>query len=345
MIDWLSFNIGYEGPPVGSVMLKRDLRTKEYEQLPPRPAMVEGSYSSKISVQVIGQRMYISGNPVKWLTGQNVCGSNDIHALLVASYEGVCAALDLPDCQRARRDLKSGAARLTRVDCTFSYKVGTDDDVVAWLAAMENACTVRYRGRGHFDSGMCSLMFGLTGVEGGKPKASRRSTFKFYNKAREMMVHRPKCSDELFRKLWNDVLGCVRGEALYRGLELKTLGYDVARKWNKDTAYMLHKRWVNRMEMTEGYKMKSEKEIEMPRQHQAVYHLWRSGVDVRGMVSRTSFYRHRKYLMSQGIDISLPLIVTDDPVQVVPVLRVLEACPVSETEHETLFWDLVKAAA
>jgi len=344
MIDWVSFNLPWDGPPVGLQYFKRETWDAPIEPAFNKALMVEGSWSSAMAVQAIGGRLYVSGNPVKWLTGQNVCGTNDLQRLVTMTYDRLLGILGLPDGMRTRLDLMAGETKLTRVDCTFSYRVGTDEEVVTWLAAMELACHVRFRGRGHFDQGMCSLMFGLTSPkEGTKAKGSRRSSFKFYNKLREMSVHEPKCSGDMAKRIKSIVTGAVRGEACYRGIELKRFGLDVVKAWDQGTAYKLHREWVDRMEMAETYTLKSEIERDLPKRLQVAYHLWRSGVDVREMMGRTQFYIRRKELLAHGIDISAPR-QGQDAVNVIPILRVLEAKPMDEEETEMMFWNMARAA-
>lgn len=343
MIDWVSFSVPYDGPPVGVQFLKRERWDGPVEPAYNKPVVVEGSYSSKLSVQAIGGRLYVSGNPVKWLTGQNVAGTNDLRRLIAVTLQAVVDRLRLIPCTAMTRALRDADVSLTRVDCTFCYGVGSDDEVVSWLEAMERACNVRFRGRGHFDQGMCSLMFGLQLKEGAAPKASRRSVFKFYNKWREMAVHPPTCREDIARQLREQVKGTVRGEACYRGIELKRLGYERLSAWDEGTALKLHREWVDRMEMAETYTLKSETEKDLPRWLQSTYRHWRSGEDVRGLLSKPTFYRHRRELMEHGIDIAQPRITAADPVKVIPILRVLEAKPISEDENEALFWRLVAA--
>jgi len=299
-----------------------------------------------MQVHAIGGRLYVSGNPVKWLTGQNVAGTNDLARLVRMTVDKLWDLLDLWPCQEAEEALESGNVTLTRVDCTFAYKVGDDADVVTWLEAMERACHVRFRGRGHYDQGMCSLMFGLTLEEGKKPKASRRSTFKFYNKYREMGVHPPTCDDATAVLLRNTMLGAVRGEACYRALELKRFGKDRLSAWTEQTAIELHREWVNRMEMAAKFELKTEEELKLPRWLHSTYRHWANGQNMVALLSRPTFYRHRKELLAHGIDISEKLVTpkNDPKKNVIPIIRVLEAKPIPEEELEALFWKLAAAA-
>jgi hypothetical protein len=343
MIDWISCNFDYFGPNVGVHMLKRETFNGPIIATSQRAKLVEGSFSSSVAVQVIGGRMFISGNPVKWFTGQNVCGTNDLATLIFHTFYKIIEVLDLPDCIGTRRAFNLRFVSLTRVDCTFAYRVGTDDDVVSWLQAMEGVATAKYRGRGHFDAGMCALRYGISQKEGQKPKASRSSTFKFYNKYREMLVHPPTCDQTIANRLHQDVLGYVRAEACYRGSELKANDVDSLRKWDLETCWELHKKWIDKLEISANLFLKSEQEAALPRWLQSTYHLWRSGVDLRGLLSRPTFYRHRKALLELDIDIAAKSTI-GDPVKVVPIIKILEAVPMDETDHEELFWSLLKAA-
>ena len=345
MIDWVSFSLPYSGPPVGVQYLRRETWDGPIEPAYARAVSLEGSYSAKVQVQAIGGRLYVSGNPVKFFTGQNVAGTNDLPRLVRLMVGSIWDRLQLVPCLDAWRALDTLDVRLTRVDCTFSYRVGSDDDVVTWLEAMERACHVRFRGRGHFDQGMCSLMFGLTLQEGQKAKASRRSTFKFYNKLREMAAHPPTCDAATAALLRETVCGTVRGEACYRALELQAHGRDRLSAWTQDTARELHRAWVSKMEIAQTFTLKSKQERDLPRWLQSTYRHWRAGEDVRGLLSRRTFYRQRKELLELvGIDIAQPRVVSADPVRVIPVLRVLEAKPEPEEELEALFWRLADAA-
>jgi hypothetical protein len=342
VIDWVSFSLPYSGPPVGLQYFKRESWDAPIEPAFSKPVDVVGSHSSALKVQAIGGRLYVSGNPVKFFTGQNIAGTNDLGRLVRMTVDAVWDLLRLMPCLDAFRALESGDVNLTRVDCTFAYSVGSDDDVVTWLEAMERACHVRFRGRGHFDQGMCSLMFGLTMQgEGKKAKASRRSTFKFYNKWREVGAHPMTCREDIAQELRECILGAVRGEACYRGIELQRLGYERLSAWDEGTALKLHREWVDRMEMAETFTLKSEQEKDLPRWLQSTYRHWRSGEDVRGLLSRRTFYRQRKELLAHGIDIAQPRITAADPVKVIPILRVLEAKPIPEDDLEALFWRLV----
>jgi II/X family phage/plasmid replication protein len=334
MIDWISCSFPYRSRTVMDEFVKRSWVDGEFQPGYTKGIDFKGSYSATLRIMATGSQMSISGNPVKWLSGQNVVGINCIKTLIRETYAEVLKLMDLPDCLAAQRALRAGHVDLTRVDCTFAYKVGSDEDVVAWLMAMESACHVKHRGRGHYRGSMCSLMFGLIIKEGEKPKGSRRSSFKFYNKLRT-------CSKLYHDELKQIATGIVRGEALFRGLELRDLGLSKVHQWTLKTPYDLHKRWINNMDIAESVRLKTEDELILPRSVLSTYMHWKNAVDVKEILSKPTFYRHRKMLLEHGIDIAIAPRDIDGPGEtVIPVLRVLEAEPVDESDHEELFWRL-----
>lgn len=347
MIDWLSFSVRYHGPGFGLQFFKREGLDAPLEACGIQHMPVEGSWSSRIRVKSTGGRLYITGNPAKFLTGQNVVGTNRIGRLVDLMYEGVIDRLDLPPCIQAERDLRLGSAQLTRVDCTFSYEVGTDEEVASWVEAMGRACHVQYRGRGHFRSDMCSLAWGMGQQEGGKAKGSRRSNFKFYNKYREMREpgHAPTCAPEFRDTLDGIALGTVRGEACFRALELERLGVSQVRQWTDETAWKLHRSWVDKMDITDMVELKTDAQKALPRKLQGTYHIWKSGADCKAILSHMTFYRHRRELLDYGVDIAIPCLPASEPVKVVPVIQVLKAVPIDERAHEELFWRMASMAS
>ncbi|MDZ7924354.1 MAG: phage/plasmid replication protein, II/X family [Marinagarivorans sp.] len=74
--------------------------------------------------------------------------------------------------------------------------------------------------------------------------------------------------------------------------------------------------------------LSTEIQHSLPLRLQGTYMLWRSGVDLRHSMPKTSFYRQRKELYAHGIDITLRQDCVDQS-NVIPLVRVLEAKPAS----------------
>ncbi|MEM9764128.1 MAG: phage/plasmid replication protein, II/X family [Pseudomonadota bacterium] len=342
MIDWLSFTLPYSGPSVGDHYFRLDWESDALLPAWNRHAKCEGSYSSAVLVHVIGGKMNVTGNPVKYLTGQNVVGPDDAGLLVRLTVDAVREKLNLPACVQMRRAIENGDVNIRRADCTYHYHVGDEDDARQWLRAMETACHVRFRGRGHYDEGMASLLFGVSVKPGEKPKGSRYSTFKFYLKSEEIRKHPIRAPHWAMAELNALCEGHIRAEALYRHPELSEYNANWLHQWTSTTAMRLHKAWVDKMEISPQVELQTSQVKELPRWLRPTYLLWAAGEDVREVLSRPTFYRHRKSLMAHGIDIAVP--GKERPKKVVPVLRVLEAKPACIERGPALFERLLAAA-
>lgn len=348
VIDWLSFYVPYDGAPICDqyYVLQSD---GSFKRSYVRGVWREGSYSSKCHIEAISLKMRIECNPSKFLTGQNVCGTDDIKFLVNRVTEAAFRALGQEMCPTTRAALDDGDVTLTRVDCTYHYDVGSEADVDAWIRAVGENCYVKYRGRGHFNEGMCATQFGVNSFKEGKVKASRRSTFKFYNKYREIQLRPLECAEPQNRLLSEWVRGKVRAEAVYRSLDLKKFGLHRVRQWKKETSEELHRKWIERMEIAGNVELTDSKEEEMSPALRRTYRLWKYGDDLRLTMQgnqRRTFYRHRKALLEYGIDIAVPAVTEcSDVRRRIPVIEVLTAKRCDTQEHELIFRGLLQRAA
>jgi II/X family phage/plasmid replication protein len=65
----------------------------------------------------------------------------------------------------------------------------------------------------------------------------------------------------------------------------------------------------------------------LPARLKAVYQLWKEGHDLRELYPPRTFYRYRKELLAQGIDIAVKQARREDPSNVIPLKVVLVAKP------------------
>jgi II/X family phage/plasmid replication protein len=345
MLDWLTFTVPYAGRSIGDQYLKASWESGEVEPAFNRALSLKGSFDSGVMVQALGDSLTISGNPVKWLTGQNVVGPDNIHRLVEVTFREVFKRLDMLPCIRASRAIFNGDAVLNRVDCTFAYHIGNPEDVRAWLMAMSEACHVRYRGRGFYDDGMCSLMFGLSVKPGKKPKGSSYSSFKFYDKAQELKKRPLLCPLEFRAELHEIASGHVRAEALYRRRELAGYNLDKVKTWKKETSLELNRKWMQKMEISPNVPLNHSSLLDLPTWLRSTYLHWMNGQDLRDLLPRHTFYRHRKALQEFGVDISVTRHGSPaTTAQVVPLIRYIEAKPACPERSEDLFWQILQAA-
>ncbi|WP_214295087.1 phage/plasmid replication protein, II/X family, partial [Escherichia coli] len=108
--------------------------------------------------------------------------------------------------------------------------------------------------------------------------------------------------------------------------ELIDLNLTLGNSWNIETPNKLFSDYVGRIEMNQNTILTDEKIINLPRKIQSTYLLWKQGANMKEMLPKPTFYRHRKELLSFGIDINF-YCESPDSNNVVPLVRTLEAKP------------------
>jgi II/X family phage/plasmid replication protein len=289
---------------------------------------VRGSYSSEIHIRTAkhtaeqNTHIEISGNPVKFFQGHNLWGTDDLQALVIATIEHIAHTLAIGTSDD-HKEWQSGNIQLTRVDCTQSFHLESSAAVLAWLRAAEQTAYLSHRGRGQLTKGS-TLYFG---------KHSRRWSLKLYAKGQE--VRRSGHGQESIIALphalaWADKT--LRAELTLRSMELKRIGKSLVSDWSTDyhdfervTGALLRERFEG-MTMTTTENLSSEIIQSFRPALRTAYLSWQSGVDLRQVLTRRSFYRYRKELLKHEVDIATVL-PKDLPSNVVPLFRTLEAIP------------------
>jgi II/X family phage/plasmid replication protein len=321
MIDWLDVEFPYSGVDIvggyqmdidenGSICFEKS-RWKWYE----------GSHSSKIRIKAELGYCRISGNPEKFLTGQNLFGhmENEDHVprLVFKFIRSVfsIAKITCPNLLPVYNDI-----RLHRVDVNKMFRLGTNADVNEWLKLARQYAT----GRQQLTTGKGSTVY--------IGQHSRRKAWKFYNKFEEMAKHPPMVSRDKSHYLFNYARGCVRSELVLRGqfLSSKTVegGKPVARRKRSDGNYFKTdevntlrylKNWGSEMakiifldEIRKTNLPAESKNLSvsfdaqlLPSSYRSTYLLWEKGVNLRDVLTNGTYYRHKAYFQKEhGIDLA-----------------------------------------
>lgn len=242
-----------------------------------------------------GFALWLSGNPVKWLQGHNLFGSEDVLGLTL------CAGLLI----RERVGLFPGPEtfkangytmpRFTRVDLTRSYRFPSNEHARAWLRDVASYARSRHG---------APLFKGST-VEWGK-KSSHWSMVA-YLKADELQARGKshKLSEGLSardrRILTAWAQGVVRFEVRLRRLELQ--GFDPSAQ----EPLSLWQDYFDRITFNRNTQGADMIDNALPN-HLAGYRArWEQGEDLRASLKRANFYKVRKQLLdAAGIDIAAP---------------------------------------
>jgi len=313
MIDWITAKIPFDhfdSLHDGNVLsLTRD---GEIEWSTDKRLGVEGSHDVKLHIKsdprtrdpVTGKYTHImfDGNPIKFLQGHNLFGSDDVTGLMSETLYRVFKALNLVPSATDWEFITKGYYELYRVDSTMMLSLGNNSDVEAFLYSAERTAHMKYKGQGQMTKG--TLYFG---------KHSRRESLKMYNKLKEINSKGHKLPLELSElpELIKWVTGMLRLEAVTRAMQLKDLHLNLACNWGDNTSQDILYRLLNGLNMSEQHTLTAANLEGLPPRLVAVYHMWKEGhdlkkmyLDQRGQPSKT-FYRYRKSLLEKGIDIAI----------------------------------------
>lgn len=280
---------------------------------------VEGSYSSKIQIKSHTENLvYFTGNPVKFLQGHNLFGTNDIRHLMRLFFDKLLEQSPLGLCPDPfQYDLiQDGHYELTRVDINESWHLNNSREVQAWIRAVGETAYLKHRGAGQFTGD--TAYFG---------KNSRRWGLKCYSKGLEILAKGHKLPPELcIPEMLEYADKALRIEAFLRQLELKRRGLNLVSNWDIDTPTELLLECISKLELSDVYMLDESVLDTLPPRLRMTYNAWLNGEDLKSIYTQRTFYRVRKEMEKYGIDISSKS--PKEKNNVIPLIRVLEAQPV-----------------
>jgi len=338
MIDWARGMVPFLHTPLPAGRVLGIYPDGEVEWTMEKKLEIRGSHESVLKVKsagrvsTIGNYRFIDtlefdGNLAKFLQGHNVAGSRDIKLLLLKSFQKVYNIYfehleGWSSKEQTEARISKGDFDIRMVDINQLYDVGNDESVESWLHAAEMRCRTR-TGRALKDKGTVYLQ-----------KHSRRWAIKFYNKLREISAkkksHRlPEELRGLGIEQW--LKGKLRAELRLMSLELKELGIRKGSHLTEQVIERLFQKYMGRLEMNTKFSLIDAEMVNLPRVVQSTYLLWRQGCNLREMLPKNTYYRHRKILNETGIDINFPNPSTEHT-NIIPLIRVIEAKPVKVPE-------------
>lgn len=324
MIDWVTCTVPFRHPfiPSGSVVLLNE--DGVIEKAIVRRRSVEGSHSSTITVRSLGSAgegmaaaISLSGNPSKFLQGHNVFGSDDLLALVLDTFRVLDKVLSLGIDDLTYSRIARGEYEVSTVDINYSFELPSAADVQTWLSEAE----MKTRSR-------CGRPTSVKGTVYWQ-KNSKRWAMKAYSKFQELL--RGDKGHQLPLQLqatplmaWAEKI--LRVELRLKKLELRDLTLTTAKDLAKQVR-TLFGAYQEKLTMPTQLQLFDKELFDLPPRVRLTYHAWKAGHNLREMLPRNTFYRHRKELLVHGIDISISM-DREGTSNVVPFIRILEAKPV-----------------
>lgn len=315
-------------PLVGRHMIERvDLETGE--KLPPsvNQKILEGSFSTKLTVRCDGTRVRVEGNPSRWQRIDNLFGLQTLDEC-VDIYNHVLAQYDLPPFTKNTRfahrqspdgkasSLIGNGAEITLIDWTVNHEVGEgkEQSFIRGLSSMQIG-----RGRKpklYPDGNTCNW-----------GEASTWMMTKLYNKAAELQRNLLKAQrkkegvDSQALKYVTSLIkycesvGVVREEHSFRQTLLKRHNLQFYGNVTEQDFYQHLQDIENAMKTIHishdehqsiAHQLLASGVVDTLRKANTTmnyFTMWQHGSDLRQMLSERQFYEHKGRLKAIGIDI------------------------------------------
>lgn len=325
MIDWLKIRLPVDVsgcfPSETEIILEPDGEVRRERRT---GQSVVGSFDGRIRAtecEFTG-RLILDGNPSKFFQGHNVFGSDDIFLLAHAMVWRALPQLGLRVYSAGfQSELSCMDVEVMRVDITESYDAGSLANAKSFVRALAESATLTHRGRGALSEG--TVYFG---------KHSRRWALKAYAKGAEIVSKSGKLGNRFpdAERMIQFAQPLLRIELVLRLWELQKRGLDRLSAWRSVDVTALGAEYRSGLMISENRSM-SESELEaIPNRLRVLYSSWKSGEDLRKLLSNGAFYRNRAALLKYGIDIAI--VQPKAFPNVVPLVRIIEAKAVGVPE-------------
>lgn len=327
--DWFSgfVNLDIADLHDGRVIQLRSTGEIDYEIL--KPMSVTGSYDDKVIVKscpiaaspewsMIKQddtmwRVYISGNPTKFLQGHNVYGHQNMTGIIRDFIKSVLQKINIDEFTIAR--VLRDPIRITRVDITQSYTMDSASDVSNWL-----------RHAGQYMTGKNQKVDTDKTLYVGKN--SRRVAIKIYEKSAEMLKHKNtfNLSDSAFEALYNVALKLLRFEVTLRGMKLEDLKMNYLQKVDNKMFEDQFSLQLQKMNLPENIELVENEINDLPSRYVGIYSLWKDGINLKEKMSLATYKRYRKFFLEgYNLDLSMPPLDLPKKTNVIPLWRYIVA--------------------
>lgn len=287
----------------------------------------------------------ISGNPTKFLQGQNIWGSDDLRQVCRTYIKTVLQQLKLWEVmtKKERKDVMNLRVWITRFDLTTNFDFENAADKSVFLGSVAQQAESK---RGKKQAINTTVYFG----------SAEYMQVKFYDKLAEVLFNMPKLKHaesaesqkdaleyrKFVEKVHTEILGLVRCELrLGRSFIRKNCGMYLVNVLDYIEKGGLIMREIKKLKLGQkGTTVKNLKDAQkvleqmaraktFPRSVVGSFVQWKNGETVSDLLPRTTFYRHRKEIMA-AVDIDISLVRVEEKkrrAKIVPLIREIEAIP------------------
>lgn len=269
---------------------------------------IKGVSGSNIKVRTLGElnsnMLEVSGNITKFLQGHNLFGFNDINHYVFKTIKKLSEYDDLninPTYEQLQQ-IKNGNFRITRVDINRNYHLPSETDVNKWIQVASDKMTMSHYGQ--VESYNNTLYFG---------KGSKTKEIKFYGKAREIEANESLPANLKTPEMLDYANKMLRFETRLNAKYLNDNHLSAGYCWNVSKVNEIMNTHLARINISANMNLADSKLNEIPNTYLATYYQWKNGFDMKAKLNSSKFYRHKKYLLKHGVDISTVMPRLDEP--------------------------------
>ena len=264
---------------------------------------VIGAFGSRATVQSMAgaTELQIEASVPRFLTGQNVFGTEDLQTTAYLLVRSVCKRLGINPTTEEKRAVREGHMRLGRIDLTTHLKLDSDAQVVHFIRALKLQLMFSHRNVSSYGEDSLYL-----------DQHSDTKTLKFYNKGRELQKAGHQLNSNLPHReyILAAAQGLLRTELVLR---LRYLGRNGIREvcdWNPATGRQLLRSILIDLKLSNVRLVEFQPQAALGKQANLLLAAHMAGTDVTSiMTSARALKPHaRAILKATGIDIRIPFV-------------------------------------
>ena len=317
MFDTIKFRVPCMHKPFGPRHTRRLGRekTRWYD-----PVIVEGDFPEVgLTVRSLqkGQAISVEGSLAKFFQGHNVWGTAHLHNLCVAVLETLVRRfVHLTPTAADKAAWERGDIHLQRVDIARSFRLRDAEQVRRCCREIAVCLQERYPKKLEVYGEWETVYSG---------KASRRKTWKFYGKGRQLRHRAYHLSGSLpLRDRVQDYADrLLRAELTLRSTELEEEGLGRVRDWTGRDVAQLWEENFERLKLRGSVKRHLALPVlnSVPNNHRAAYQLHLDGNSLEPYFSAPTLRKIRRALLKLGIDVERRSLVNRS--RFIPLQRLL----------------------
>ncbi len=305
MIDFIDVTIPFEND--GEInngykdsTKKGEIANRKYFSV---PVKLNGTRIQVVSID--NEHIRISGNPAKFIQGQNVFGTDNLTTLTSKVAKLIAKELGVAPTRENKRSWRKGDFDVHRIDLTNNFVFPSQTSLCQW---MDKAFMVVKSRKQAINADRSSSSDHVETIYVGKN--STYISLKFYNKYREMLANRSNTkkegqADPMILQLMDEAKPLLRCEIRLHKRYLKTHGLIRASTLTPEVIWEHFIIKLDRVSLGTSELLPVLAIEKLGKNERLAYECWVRGGNIQELVSKSTFdrLRNRVIALKPGLDI------------------------------------------